>query len=632
MAGQHLFRLHHAQAQRASRRLSAVFWLGVLLSAGIYFALGMGVVELFRFIVFHAQLLDEGWQIHRYSWYSGATVASCCIAVVIGEYYAALHHLQRHSAAELAVKMLAKPIESEKHHARFAMLTNIVEEMALAGGMRTPPVFYLPRDDSINAFVLGGKGQSVALVVSNGLIDYLNRDEQQAIIAHEFGHIKNEDVFIYAKLSAVLKGYYAISEWRHGDAIVSVAREHIFSGLFRREDGQDTPLDLIRRLLGITGLILAMIGERIQTAFSREREWMADALAVQYTRNPAALVMAFKKALALQLLQMRPYAMPSNLAHYLFINYFQQMRTHPPLNARIARYGGIINPQEIEALAYDIRQKRLQSATDNPIEINRQSFINNAIFPILIVQRAQQTLNQLPLSMTETRLKILAFFLYHSGMDSLSLAQSSHIAESDKAPLSQAFLWIKHLAPLEHFNYFQQLARHYFAQARAEDKAALWQQIKRIMQADGQLNFYEICYAAAIQYLAQSPSSHQHYRDQASAIYQILSLVASLSRPLNAHSHQQSFNAEEIQQAQKHIYAQLLKQSLPLEPQPLQSIDENAAEHMIALHQSLRSLSELHSTYRQSLWQTLNHYWQRQAQLSLKEVHLRQLLELLLQP
>lgn len=625
-----LFRLYHQAAQQASRRLSAVFWLGVLLSGGIYFALGAGFIELFRFIFLHAELLEQEWYLHRYSLYCGGIIAVSCIAVVIGEYFAALALLQRKTAAELAKEMYAKPIDENKHIPRFAMLANIVDEMAVAGGIRPPPVFYLPHDESINAFVLGGKGQSVALVVSNGLLDYLERDEQQAIIAHEFGHIKNEDVFIYAKLSAVLKGYYAISEWRHGAPIVSVAREHIFSGLLRREDGGDTPLDAIRRLLGTTGLILAMLGERIQAAFSREREWMADARAVQYTRNPAALIMAFKKALALQYLQMHPYAMPSNQAHQLFINYFTQMRTHPPLETRIARYGGKVNSQEIEALAFEIRSKKLHCVADNAIEINRQAFVQNAVFPILTIQAAQ--LHTLPQSLGRLKLRkqLLAFFVYHSGIDSLSLAYSKHIPEAEKAELSQAVAAVNLLPPMRHFVIFQQIVKQYQAQSSTEEHLALWQQIQHIMRDDGKLTFYEICYAAQVQFVLRKPAQHQHYRDNAMAIYEVLRAVASLYHSQKTPWQSQIPDAQVLLREQKQCFAQLIQQSFPLKIPEFYALEMTSQEDLRCLLQALRAVSTLSTTYRQSLWQTLDAHWRRQGNVNLQEVHLRQLLQVLL--
>lgn len=627
-----LFRLHHEEALRASQRLSWVFWIGVCASAAIYLALGVGFMEFWR--LFLTGEIPYPFSIHRYSWFAGGAAALFCVMVAVEEYFSALSDLRHQEASRLALRMGAKPLESMAHIERFTIAHHVVQEIALASGMSPPAVFYLPNDDSINAFVLGGKEETVALVLSNGALNYLNRDELQALIAHEFGHIKNEDVFIYAKLSAILKGYYAIREWGNEEVVVSVARENILLRflLFRSDERETmigTIFSILRHTFAAAGWVLAAIGERIQSAFSREREWMADARAVQYTRNPQALVMVFKKALALQMLSKTPFAMPSNQAHHLFINYFQQKRTHPPLEERVARYGGKIEKKEIEALAYEIRTKRLSSPLDNPIELNQYAFNHNTIFPILTVMAAQQTALPTALAALSAREQLLAFFLYHSGIDSLMLMQNQHIAEQDKAALSQALIAVKRLAPIQHFSQFQKILKTYQAQSISAEQAELWQQIKAILYDDGRLNFYEICYAAQLQYHLQAPMQTKHYRDCEMAVHQVLRLVASLSCATDAIW--QNETAESVsEEAQALCYQQLLKQSLPLTPEPFVVFDMASQEQLIALYQHLRVLSELRHSYRQSLGQTLEFYWQRHGQLNLQMVHLRQLLSALL--
>ncbi|SUO95590.1 Protease HtpX homolog [Suttonella ornithocola] len=366
------------------------------------------------------------------------------MVVALEAYFSAQKALREKSAGKLAQALGAKPI-AMKQGDWFRILNNVVEEMAVASGTLPPEVFYLPQDKSINAFVLGGAERSVALVVSQGLIKYLSRDEQQAVIAHEFGHIVNEDVFLYSQLSAVLAGFYALSQLGQGGIGVSAGREFFWRGI--RE-----PSFLVKALSSAGG-ILFYIGQWIQAAFSREREWMADARAVQFTRHSESLIMALKKALALQVLEMRPFEMPDTQAHFLFIRYFTQtMRfaTHPALSDRIMRYGGQIDQKEIDALAFDIRTKRLYSGADKPIALNRQAFTANLLYPILIIVQKQREAPNFSqrLSEEERVALLLAFFAYHSGFNEFELAQLSIELPIPMTMLTQGFIKIEKIDPI----------------------------------------------------------------------------------------------------------------------------------------------------------------------------------------
>ena len=166
-------------------------------------------------------------------------------------------------------------------------LFNVVEEMAIAAGVPMPRV-YVMTEDAPNAFATGSSPDNAAVAVTTGLLGKLDRDELQGVIAHEIGHIRNFDIR-YSMLMAMLAG-----------GLVMLADVMLRASFFRsnrrsnsRDGGQ---LQLILLLVGIVLAILApILSALIQMAMSRQREYLADASAVEFTRNPEGLASALAK-------------------------------------------------------------------------------------------------------------------------------------------------------------------------------------------------------------------------------------------------------------------------------------------------------------------------------------------------
>ena len=166
-------------------------------------------------------------------------------------------------------------------------LFNIVEEMSLAAGVPMPRVYIIPTDCP-NAFATGPNPENAAVAVTTGLYEKLNRDELQGVIAHEMAHIRNYDIR-YSMLMAVLAG---------GIVMLSEVflRCSFFATSRRRDDREDNNLQLVFMLLGIVLAILSpLLTALIQMAMSRQREYLADASAVEFTRNPDGLANALAK-------------------------------------------------------------------------------------------------------------------------------------------------------------------------------------------------------------------------------------------------------------------------------------------------------------------------------------------------
>jgi heat shock protein HtpX len=210
-------------------------------------------------------------------------------------------------------------------------LHNVVTEMALASGCRMPKV-YVTYDPAPNAFATGRDQESAAICITTGLLTLLGREETQGVVAHEMAHIKNNDTSVMLLISVLLGSVVLLSDW---------AQRSIFGARpLRRPSGQ--------ALLAIPALLLIaispLISRLLAMAVSRQREYLADASAVEFTRNPRGLAKALEK--------IRDAGMPCQkatrgTAHLFFVNPLRRridgsdgkladlLSSHPPINRRI---------------------------------------------------------------------------------------------------------------------------------------------------------------------------------------------------------------------------------------------------------------------------------------------------------
>ncbi len=217
------------------------------------------------------------------------------------------------------------------------MLNNIVEEMAIAAGLPKPKVAVIETDVP-NAFATGMDPKNAAIGVTRGLLQKLNRDELQGVIGHEMGHVLNMDTR-YMTAVAILVGLIAL--------VCDVARRMMWygaaSGGGRRSSRDKGGGNAILLVIFILFAVLAPIAAQlVRFAVSRQREYLADATAVQLTRNPVGLIGALEKLAAEQ----RPFNGANRATQHMFIvnpfkvfgaNSTALFSTHPPLEQRIER-------------------------------------------------------------------------------------------------------------------------------------------------------------------------------------------------------------------------------------------------------------------------------------------------------
>jgi len=222
-------------------------------------------------------------------------------------------------------------------------LMNIVEEMSIASGMSVPDVYILDNEENINAFAAGFNTNDAAVGVTRGAIEQLSRDELQGVIAHEFSHIFNGDMRFNIRLIGILNGILLI----HIMGMV-VMRSVMYSGGARRRSGggkdgggNATIVIILAGLsLVIIGYIGMIFGRMIQSAISRQREYLADAAAVQYTRNPDGLAGALSKIGSKKNGAVIKDGHAMEMSHLFFASSFSTAldklySTHPPIEKRI---------------------------------------------------------------------------------------------------------------------------------------------------------------------------------------------------------------------------------------------------------------------------------------------------------
>ena len=208
-------------------------------------------------------------------------------------------------------------------------LLNVVEEMAIAAGVPMPQVFVLDEERGINAFAAGHTTSDAAVAVTRGCLTLLKRDELQGVIGHEFSHILNGDMKLNVRLLGILFGILCI-------ATIGRILLHVRSGNSRDRN----PLPLLGLALLVIGGIGVLFGRLIQAAVSRQREFLADASAVQFTRNPPGLSGALQKIGRYSYGSRLESEHASDAAHLFFGNgvgepFFGLLATHPPIDERI---------------------------------------------------------------------------------------------------------------------------------------------------------------------------------------------------------------------------------------------------------------------------------------------------------
>lgn len=285
----------------------------------------------------HAVALESLWNPLLLAIVAGATV----LVIAVGSLYK-ISSLQ--GGGEIVARQLGgRPIDPNTHDLDERVVLNVVEEMAIASGTPVPPVFLLDDEPGINAFAAGFSPNDGVVGVTRGAIESLSRDELQGVIAHEFSHILNGDMRLNIQLMGVLHGILLIALIGYG---ILRSLRHVRVSSRGSKKGGGGGIIIVMILLGLAFLIIGYIGvffgKLIKSAVSRQREFLADASAVQFTRNPGGLGGALRK-IGGHMDGSRIQDETAEEASHLFFgnalraSLLNAMSTHPPLEVRIKR-------------------------------------------------------------------------------------------------------------------------------------------------------------------------------------------------------------------------------------------------------------------------------------------------------
>ena len=307
-------------ARRNSRLLVGWFLVAVFgIIAAVYLALVAGV----RLAASDTTLVPASlWQPELFVMSAGGVGT----LVLLGSLFK-IWSLSRNGGVRIAEELGGRRVSRATEDPLERRLINVVDEMAIASGIAAPPVFVLDAEQGINAFAAGASIPEAVVAVTRGALEKLSRDELQGVVAHEFSHILNGDMRLNLRLIGLLNGIL----------LLALAGRVMLRGA-RRSDRSAGPLIVAGIVMVILGYIGVLCGKLMKAGVSRQREYLADAAAVQFTRNPAGIAGALKKIGGHGSRIQHPMA--EEASHMFFGSSAALSRllaTHPPLAQRIRR-------------------------------------------------------------------------------------------------------------------------------------------------------------------------------------------------------------------------------------------------------------------------------------------------------
>jgi len=338
---------HQDRARRQSRRLIAAFILAVLAIVVAIDAILLLVVGFTSGDPSAAPMPLSGMLNANLPLLAGGAVIT---TGVIG--LASLFRIAslRAGGGQVARQLGGSLVDSDTRDFKRSRLRNVVEEIALASGVPVPEIYVLDQESGINAFAAGYTPADAAVAVTRGALETMERDELQGVIAHEFSHVLNGDMRLNIRLMGTLFGILLLA---------LIGRRVLVHARFGRHGKNGAAVLLVAAGLMVVGYVGLFFGRWIKAAVSRQREYLADASAVQFTRDPGGIGDALKK-IAVYTDGSYLKADTEEVSHMLFGDGERMMlfSTHPPLLERIRRIDPGFRPEELETTAASILRER----------------------------------------------------------------------------------------------------------------------------------------------------------------------------------------------------------------------------------------------------------------------------------
>ncbi|MCY9845754.1 M48 family metallopeptidase [Vibrio caribbeanicus] len=394
-------------------------------------------------------------------------------------------------------------------------LLNVVEEMAIASGIPVPPVYVMSQERGINAFAAGMSIDDAVIGVTQGALDSFSHDELQGVIAHEFSHVLNGDMRLNMRLIGVLFGITCIAYLGH----LVLDNTNYASRLLRRFSDSDSDKGLLAIVLiaivflaimliaivcMLAGWVGSLFGSIIKAAISRQREFLADASAVQFTRNDQGILGALKKIGGHASGSSLDAKASSEMSHMMFgqssfSGITRLFATHPPLEERIRRIephwdGSFSHQSQSQAPAFGHEQVS-EFATDT--DLGSQDHERHSVMPTSseLSDTGKQLIGQLPQDLVDIARepyssRFIGLLLIFDGSDAQREMIKVHIPMVSHAKLLP---WLDYDLPLHLRFPLLELAIPALKSMGEDQKKRFCQVLRELSQTDDHYSLGEWC-------------------------------------------------------------------------------------------------------------------------------------------
>ncbi|EGQ8124926.1 M48 family metallopeptidase [Vibrio parahaemolyticus] len=546
---------HQDTARQRTGLLVMLFTLAVLAITGLVSVISIGIYFYFTGEPFTTQSIIS---------YCLLSFVGVLLVVSISSFIR-LSELNANGGRGVAESIGGKLISTDTSNAKHRQLLNVVEEMSIASGIPVPPVYVMTEEHGINAFAAGMSIDDAVIGVTQGALDAFSRDELQGVIAHEFSHILNGDMRLNTRLIGALFGITCIAHFGHLILDNSNSTRHVSRSSSDSNKGFAVII-LIAIVCLVLGWLGTLFGNMIKAAISRQREFLADASAVQFTRNDQGIAGALKKIGSNVQGSTLNTKASDEMSHMMFgqskLSGFSGLfATHPPLDERIRRiepnWDGIYaQHSHAQSTAFDNEQV-------SGFAVGGGSPASQSASPSeQLSETGQQLISQLPPELVDIArepysARFIAFALIFDGSDIQREMIKSYVPLASQSTLLP---WLDYDLPLHLRFPLLELALPALKSLSEAQKISLCKVLRELSETDNQYSLAEWC---VINLLEKQLLASFGFIKQHKTLKQLEESVFWLLRELAWVSHSQ---ADKAQRAYHCALAHLGFPEVKLEP------------------------------------------------------------------
>ncbi|EJV0605962.1 M48 family metallopeptidase [Vibrio parahaemolyticus] len=546
---------HQDTARQRTGLLVMLFTLAVLAITGLVSVISIGIYFYFTGEPFTTQ-----------------SIISYCLLSFVGvltvvsiSSFIRLSELNANGGRGVAESIGGKLISTDTSNAKHRQLLNVVEEMSIASGIPVPPVYVMTEEHGINAFAAGMSIDDAVIGVTQGALDAFSRDELQGVIAHEFSHILNGDMRLNTRLIGALFGITCIAHFSHLILDNPNSTRHVSRSSSDSNKGFAVII-LIAIVCLVLGWLGTLFGNMIKAAISRQREFLADASAVQFTRNDQGIAGALKKIGSNVQGSTLNTKASDEMSHMMFgqskLSGFSGLfATHPPLDERIRRIepnwdGSYAQHSHAQNTAFDNEQV-------SGFAVGGGSPASQSASPSeQLSETGQQLISQLPPELVDIArepysARFIAFALIFDGSDIQREMIKSYVPLASQSTLLP---WLDYDLPLHLRFPLLELALPALKSLSETQKISLCKVLRELSETDNQYSLAEWC---VINLLEKQLLASFGFIKQHKTLKQLEESVFWLLRELAWVSHSQ---ADKAQRAYHCALAHLGFPEVKLEP------------------------------------------------------------------